>query len=925
MEKKVFHIVSHTHWDRAWYGNVYEFRLRLIKLLDKLFNILETNPEFKSFNLDAHTALIEDYLEVYPQKKELIRKYVKEGRITIGPWYVLADEFLVSGESIIKNLLAGEKICKEMGKCLKVGYLIDIFGHIAQMPQILRSFGIKYAVIWRGIEAKKKLNYEVYWFAPDGSSVLTIRLPGGVGYANLSFIALFTPPEVQKSLSSKVEGWDEVEDLNDRMKIVDFWINDAMANSKANVYLFLQGMDFKQPDEKIPSLIQALNEKYNKLNIFVKHSNLMDFFQELENDIKDKEIDKISGTQRDTVFLKEQGSFVLSHVLSSRMDNKIFNRKVERLLEYYTNPSQFLNKLVFNKNYIDYINLAYKWLLRNHPHDNIGGCGVDPMHRQMNTTFEWAYEIGDRIFRDTINNIGECVKVKYNPEQSEIIFGLFNPLPYNQTRTVELEIPVPVECFPKNLRSIEVKELKTENLINAFLLEKRDIEDFNAFWVNNRSFPVYSARKVKILLNDSFKSFGFKFYIMKLKDKPLNNDNSNYISKYFNQLENENLRVIINQNGSLTLIDKRTNNTYSPLNFFVDRGDRGDEYTFSPLLNDEIFTTLNTSPTITLVENNEIRGTFKIEYFLYLPESLTFDREHRSRKRKLQKIITWVSLTKSSEWVEIKTEFVNKIKDHRMQIGFSTGIETKETFADQAFFIEKYNIEKAKIKEENWVEEQPENFPLQNFCAAFNSNRGLAIFSKDLPEFSFENQSIYLTAIRSIEWLARDDLYSREGPAGPVIRTPEAQLLGKKITAEYAVYPVKKHEPLFSIYKKSEIYKGSPAPVITSKWKLNNYNLQIQNLIDFNTSFLEVKGNVAYSTLKPSDKDNSTFVLRIWNPDNSTQDVIIKFNKKVADKIKDIFFTSLNEEKIKSIELVNNEIKFTVSPFRIVSIGIKLK
>ncbi|MFX1324829.1 MAG: alpha-mannosidase, partial [Promethearchaeota archaeon] len=178
-------IVPETHWDREWYLPFQEFRAKLVIMMDKLLDILETNSNYKNFTLDGQIIPLEDYLEVRPDRKGDIIKYVKEGRLSIGPMYVLPDEFLVSGESLIRNLLLGHQIGQNYGRVMKVGYIPDPFGHIAQIPQILQGFEIPSIVFWRGFGnqfEENALNVEFIWNAPGkAASLLAIFLIKGYG------------------------------------------------------------------------------------------------------------------------------------------------------------------------------------------------------------------------------------------------------------------------------------------------------------------------------------------------------------------------------------------------------------------------------------------------------------------------------------------------------------------------------------------------------------------------------------------------------------------------------------------------------------------------------------------------------------------------------------------------------------------------
>src|SRR5512143_1978299 len=146
------HLVSHTHWDREWYQTFQQFRLRLVHLIDGLLDILDTDPQYKHFMLDGQTIVLEDYLQIRPEREADLHKYVQNGRILIGPWYLMPDEFLVSPEAIIRNLQEGDRVARRFGPKMMVGYIPDPFGHIGQMPQILRGFDIQTASLWRGVQ-----------------------------------------------------------------------------------------------------------------------------------------------------------------------------------------------------------------------------------------------------------------------------------------------------------------------------------------------------------------------------------------------------------------------------------------------------------------------------------------------------------------------------------------------------------------------------------------------------------------------------------------------------------------------------------------------------------------------------------------------------------------------------------------------------
>ena len=152
MNKLTVHIISHSHWDREWYMPLEKHKLKLVDLINDNLEMLSENPEYRSFHLDGQTIVLDDYLEICPEKKKEIKRLVEEGRLVTGPWYVLQDEFLTSGEANIRNLLTGCREAEEYGKNCRVGYFPDAFGNVGQMPQILKQAGMEAVVFGRGVK-----------------------------------------------------------------------------------------------------------------------------------------------------------------------------------------------------------------------------------------------------------------------------------------------------------------------------------------------------------------------------------------------------------------------------------------------------------------------------------------------------------------------------------------------------------------------------------------------------------------------------------------------------------------------------------------------------------------------------------------------------------------------------------------------------
>ncbi len=330
-------IVPHTHWDREWYQTFQQFRIRLVKTIDKLLDILDQDESFRYFMLDGQTIVLDDYLEIQPEQEERLKSYTRAGRILVGPWYLQPDEFLVSGEALIRNLQIGLRRAAEFGSTMRVGYVPDCFGHIAQLPQILQGVGIDNAVFWRGVGAEATTS-EFYWTAPDGTKVLVVHLADPAGYSNARFLPLNPEEFVAR---------------------VELLASNILPQATTNNLLFMNGSDHLEPQNGLPAVIKTANGLLAHIN--PEHEKILTHSangsaQHHSNGQK-KHFDSISihiGTlpeyiecvrQQNTHFptlsgemRSSQYAHLLPSVLSTRMWIKQQNAATENLLERVVEP-----------------------------------------------------------------------------------------------------------------------------------------------------------------------------------------------------------------------------------------------------------------------------------------------------------------------------------------------------------------------------------------------------------------------------------------------------------------------------------------------------------------------------------------------------------------------------------------------------------
>ncbi|HXV03751.1 MAG TPA: hypothetical protein VFP24_09280, partial [Gaiellaceae bacterium] len=388
------HLVPHTHWDREWYLPFQRFRLRLVGLIDRLLDTMEADPRYR-FTLDGQLATVDDYLEVRPEAEPRIRRLVEEERLAIGPWQVLMDEFLVSGETILRNLEYGQRRGEELGGAMAVGYLPDMFGHVAQMPQILRLGGIDQAVVWRGVPAE--IDSHVFeWEAPDGSSVRAEYLPHG--YGNGAYL-LDVPGQLGRGLEAV------------RASHRDFFGDEPI--------LAMFGTDHMEP---LPQLADLLEES----GAAVQVSTLPAYLESLDGR---PHASRWRGELRSSARAN-----ILMGTLSARLDLKAAMARAERALARYAEPFQALYGAAWPDRLLD---LAWRRVIENSAHDSICGCSVDEVSTQVLVRCAEAEQIAMGLADDAVRR--EAAKAPLGT------VAVFNPSPVARTGLVELNLAVPDE------------------------------------------------------------------------------------------------------------------------------------------------------------------------------------------------------------------------------------------------------------------------------------------------------------------------------------------------------------------------------------------------------------------------------------------------------------------------------------------------
>ena len=792
-------IVSHTHWDREWYHTYDRFRVSLVRVVEQVLNVLENDEAFEHFLLDGQAVILEDYLEVRPANRDRIVRLVEDGKLSIGPWYVLPDEFLVSAEATVRNIRIGHRACMELGRVQKVGYMPDSFGHIAQMPQILRQAGIDSFVYTRGNgEEIHDLGAEFLWEAPDGSVVLAINQCGG--YCNAGGLGF-------------AEEWEAHTQRSVDLKLAVTRIGELFAQmrklSHGDVYLINNGCDHFPPQQKLGQILASLRQEFAATEFL--HSDLPSYLDAVRT------AGFVEQRYRGEL-AKGRLHHILSGVWSARMYLKQHNDRAQRLLSYYAEPLAAYSHFMRGESYpAGLIDASWKLLLKNHPHDSICGCSTDRVHRAMGPRFDSVCETAEQLIRERLVQLTPTFATDHAGDASTVIC-VANPLPV--ARTAVVERLVVLQSFGIDVDRLELLDQDGNSVPFAII----DTGYVQRFWgVDYRTelsgetqvdlFQVYrdefanriggdpgaeGTRDCFIILH--FMARGLpglghrQFYLCESPGKaslrPLREVNTVRVGQQ--SIENEFYQVQVHPDGTFDLVDKQGGHSYTGLNRLEDTEDVGDEYDYSPATNSQTIRTTGIEGELRTVRDSGLWGQLEVAYGLQLPRAVDRDRTSRTDDLVDCRVRTRIGLKQGSRAVEVEVFFDNLVHDHRLRAEFPTGIRTETVISDGHFHVNHRPVDQPDGR--GWRQPPAGTYPQQDFSLVQDGARGLAILNKGLPEIQpirngAGEVSLSLTLLRAVGWLSRDDIATRRCEnAGPTLATPEAQCLGEH-RFEYAVVP----------------------------------------------------------------------------------------------------------------------------------------
>lgn len=854
---KKYYVFSHTHWDREWYQTFQNYRIRLVKMMDELLDTLEKSDDYKVFNMDGQTIPVEDYLEVRPYNRNRVQKLIEEGRIVIGPWYVMPDEFLVSGESLVRNLQKGIRYAKTYNtEPMRNGYVVDCFGHNSQMPQIMNQFNIKHTTLYRGIGDYPK---DIFlWEGADGSRIKAFKLCKDRSYSNFYF-SLRWPFESKE--------FDKTEFIERARQMIE-------RSSKAatcNVFLMMDGVDHIEIQPDLHKYIELLNTNIEGVE-FVQGT-----MEDYQNAVasENPELDVIKGVLY-SVGKVGLNNKVLKNVLSSIVPVKQANDGCEISLTRWSEPLDAITSLLddrLNPNTVensmkprsDFFDVAWMYLLKNHPHDSICGCSVSNVHRDNLYRYRQAADISEGITNECLRIIASNIEKQSGDNDGS--FMIYNAGQRDIDRVVKVTIPLPFgtgtafKLFDQNGCNVDFSIIGLFNENEPFV-QYRKLIDFKAVQyttvamkatVAGFGYATYSYRKIK---NDILNAGDYCPNDIDLPRRTLGSMRTGP-----DTIDNGIYSIKINSNGSLDVTVNKTGRTFKNVLILEDTGDNGDGWNYVKTAINKEYLSIGNECAVTVECDSYLSCVIGVSYDIKLPK--TIDSEGaRSCETDILKVDSKIIILKDNPLIEVKTTVDNNVSCHRLRVLFPTGLKTDCYYSKTPFDMQKWPVKKADCSE--YQEEDTMVVPSQGITYINDSSDSFSLYTKGLYEIEVIDNTSKTVALTLFRAHAHETTRLHR----------DLSDLTQKLYFDFAFdFTVSSPE---IAYIKGEDYRCGirAVPVLEGKGSLPLSN-----------QFVSVDGNLAVTAFYKPEANQNSVILRLLNPSETELTSKIKFIKPIKNAV----------------------------------------
>jgi alpha-mannosidase len=872
------HLIPNTHWDREWYLSFERYRLRLVRLMDRLLDLLDRDPEFRSFTLDGQYIPVRDYLELRPEREADLARLARAGRLLLGPWFTQPLETLAGGEALIRNLMLGIRQSRRYGAPLMISYMIDEFGHVSQMPQILAGFGIGSAVAWRGVPPSAKSVFR--WQSPDGSAVLMFHSNGGYGEAT----AL---PEGMEDFTEVIDDTSfERQGLRNRIQGI---LNLRTPRATTRHLLALNGIDHSSVQENLTEIVRRIDAGCP--DVRAVHSDLEAFTKAVRAVHEQEGL----GYQVFEGELYDDAEPVLEAIHSFRVEQKIANDRTESQLVRWAEPLSALAWALGGTYPGGALWQAWDLLLQNHTHDSVGCSSADSVYREVMMRYERAGDIAQELTGEGLQWLAGAVAARPERQAADKTVLLFNPLSWERAGAVTAEIDIPEAA------GIDAPVFfRGATRLPAVIEERRSTVAirFNPQRGHSTKVPI---RRCRVTLEPGvIPPLGYA--ALSLRNGPPAPEAPG-LAVGPAALENETLRLAAAGDGTLDLLHKPTGRRFEGLHVFEDNGENGSGYDHIPPRRDRLIRSDTFPAKVAVVLNTPLKAALRIETALRLPAALAAGRRARGAKRVPYPIVSTVTLTRGSPRVDIETRIDNRARDHRLRVLFPCGIAATHACAEQPFDVVARPIAAPR--------EPPRpgapivtTRPQQGFVDVSDGAAGLAIANEGLYEYEVKDdaaRTIAITLLRCTDRIDPGVFAQAEDLAIPLGQSPGERVFRYSVIPHAgdwreACRPAWEFRvPARAVLRRApeeSVLPGYVPPPVTGRLPAEH-------------SFLRVEPDALVVTALKKHESRDTLVARLWNSADESRNGSARVaipGRRVAAA----WATDLNEERRESLAVASD-------------------
>jgi alpha-mannosidase len=921
-ERKIIHVISNSHWDREWSYPFEETRLLLLDFMDELLDLLDKDPEFQSFTFDSQTLALEDYLELRPEKRATVEKHVKSGRLIIGPWCSLPEEYIINGESLVRNLVVGHRVAGSFGKVSKIGYTPFGYGQTSQMPQIYKGFDIDTIIFYRGVNTP---NSEFILEGPDGTRLLGMRFGCLSRFSYYFYIYRMLvygmsrdewwydwdrgacpfrlagekrPRSHYYILDTHKKQWNTAKIPEMLQKLV----RDESGHFTTRHIACMQGFDTSNPDPRESEIIRLCQEMMPEHTI--KLSNLQEYMEAMAKEVKNPTV--IKSESRDPG-ATGKWTHLFGDVISARTRIKRANARNEVNLQRLAEPWSTIGSMVGGQYMKSALDRAWGMLFRNHPHDTICGAGPDQMEKDFLNRADQIDLISEGVARRGMGAVQVQID---NSDLSErdVVLTVFNSSPFARSGVVSclLDLPDRMGYDSFSVRTPDgKKKLRVQKDCQfPFGTLVRNLQDISLELVSQRVRCHVEVGEVP--------AFGYQTYhlVREERDEYLQGS----LAPEANVLENEHLRVKFNSDGTLDVTHKESKCTYAGIHYLEDTGETGHTWIHMEPDENEAITSHGCPVSIGLEESGPVFARMRVEYRMMIPAGLheemnssfrepVMNHTRRTVEKREVVVTSRFTLRAGERKLDVTTSLNNTCKNHRLRVIFPTRLKAAQSDSEASYDVISRDIH---VKKESAYYGKPNpQYPMHRFVDLSDGKKGFAILNTGIREYEAmdtADRPLAITLLRAFTFRQ-----------SPVIDRweihPEMDL---------AQCPGE-HEWSYSIYPHIGNWENGvfeEAEKLTLPLELAQAGPH-QGSLPKALSFIEVSGkNLQVSALKRCEDRPENFVVRLFNPSAKASTGTIKTWKP----IKKAWLTNLNEERREELKPVGKTLKIKAGAKKIVTV-----